>query len=147
MSRYIIDTDKHMSPFDGIVMTTLGGLEDADRALENAYQRGFEDGKAVNDKGCDGCKYAGKVVTGPPCITCCNSYRNQWTAKDDKIEVGDEVKWNSDLIVVTRLYEDGGFDWCDGISNDGRAFHILEKNARKTGRHFDIENTLEAMKA
>ena len=65
---------------------------------------------------------------------------------DDEIKVGDEVKWNSDLIVVTRLYEDGGFDWCDGISNDGRAFHILGKNVRKTGRHFDIESILEEMR-
>ena len=45
---------------------------------DTAYQRGFEYGKAVNDKGCEGCKYAGKVVTGPPCISCCNSYKNQW---------------------------------------------------------------------
>ena len=45
------------------------------------YQKGFEDGKAVNDKGCEGCEYAGKVVTGPPCISCCNSYKNQWQAK------------------------------------------------------------------
>ena len=66
---------------------------------------------------------------------------------EDEIRVGDEVKWNSDLIVVTRLYEDGSFDWCDGISNDGRAFHILEKNACKTGRHFDIASILEEMKA
>ena len=66
--------------------------------------------------------------------------------KQDKIEVGDEVKWNSDLIVVTRLYENGDFDWCDGIGNDGTAFHILEKNARKTGRHFDIASILEEMR-
>lgn len=66
---------------------------------------------------------------------------------EDEIMVGDEVKWNSDLITVTRLYDDGGLNWCDGIGNDGRAFHILEENVRKTGRHFDIEKILEAMKA
>ena len=117
-----------------------------DKAKDEAYQRGLEDGKAVNDRGCEGCEYAGKVVTGPPCISCCNSYKNQWTAKSDKIEVGDEVNWNSDVIVVTRLYKDGGFDWCDGISKDGRAFHVLAENVRKTGRHFDIASILEEMK-
>ncbi|MGF2525902.1 hypothetical protein ACQUW0_26605, partial [Ralstonia pseudosolanacearum] len=70
---------------------------------DTAYQRGFEYGKAVNDKGCEGCKYAGKVVTGPPCITCCNSYKNQWAAKDDKIEVGDEVEWTGDKYIVTYI--------------------------------------------
>lgn len=63
-----------------------------------------------------------------------------------EINVGDEVKWNSDLIVVTRLYKDGGFDWCDGISKDGRAFHVLEENVSKTGRHLDISKILEEMK-
>ena len=64
----------------------------------------------------------------------------------DRIEVGDEVKWNSDVIVITRVYEDGGFNWCDGISQDGRAFHVLAENVRKTGRHFDIGKILEEMK-
>lgn len=116
--------------------------QDFKKKLEAEYQRGFEDGKAVNDKGCEGCKYAVMGSDTTICAECCNAYHNQWTAKNDKIEVGDEVEWNSNLIVVTRLYEAGGFDWCDGIRNDGRVFHILEKNARKTGRHFDIQSIL-----
>ena len=47
-------------------------------------QKADEDGKAANDKGCEGCEYAGKVVTDLPCISCCNSYKNQWTAKEKK---------------------------------------------------------------
>ena len=62
---------------------------------------------------------------------------------DDEIKVGDEVKWNSDVIVVTRLYKDGGFDWCDGISKDGIAFHVLAENVCKTGKHIDIASILE----
>lgn len=68
--------------------------------------------------------------------------------QDNRIEVGDEVKWNSDIIVITRVYEDGGFNWCDGISQDGRAFHVLAENIRKTGRHYDhIGKLLEAIRA
>ena len=66
--------------------------------------------------------------------------------QDDKIEVGDEVKWHSNVVVVTRLYKDGVLDWCDGISKDGRAFHVLAENVRKTGRHFDIASILEDMR-
>ena len=118
----------------------FGSLQD------DAYQRGLEDGKWKSEDGCTGCKYEGKTGEHIPCDYCMNNFKNQWTAKSDKIEVGDEVKWNSDLIVVTRLYENGDFDWCDGIGNDGTAFHILEKNARKTGRHFDIKSILEDMR-
>ena len=62
-----------------------------------------------------------------------------------KIEVGNEVKWNSDVIVVTRLYKDGEHDWCDGIGKDGRAFHVLKENVTKTGRHFIIGSILKEM--
>ena len=65
---------------------------------------------------------------------------------DDEIKAGDEVRWGMDLIVVTRLHMDGGFKWCDGISRDGIAFHVLEENVSKTGRHFDIESILEDMR-
>ena len=33
--------------------------QDWKKKLEAEYQRGFEDGKAVNDKGCVGCKFDG----------------------------------------------------------------------------------------
>ena len=76
-----------------------------------------------------------------------NNYKNQWTAKkqDDEIKVGDEGRWGMDLIVITRLYMDGGFKWCDGISKNGIAFHVLKENVSKTNRHFDIESIMKAM--
>lgn len=113
---------------------------------DTAYQRGFEKGKDVRIKGCEGCMYQDTTIEHNPCNLCCNAFLNRWTAKDDKIEVGDEVKWNSDLIVIAKVYTDDGFDWCDGIGEDGRAFHILKENARKTGRHFDIQSILEGMR-
>ena len=114
---------------------------------ETAYQKGLEDGKAQSENGCEGCRYESRTSEENPCVDCSKNFDNHWMAKQtDKIKVGDEVEWDSDLIIVTRLYKDGGFDWCDGIGNDGRAFHILEMNAHKTGRHFDIGKILEEMK-
>ena len=130
-------------------LSTLEGLarKDIEERVDDAYQRGLEDGKAVNDKGCEGCKYADKVVTGPPCISCCNSYRNQWTAKDDKIEVGDEVRrksasTNESSGIVTKDWENSYFImWTDGSSGQWDKDRVI-----KTGRHFDIASILEAMK-
>ena len=74
MSRYIIDTDKYMSPFDGIIMTTVSGLEDADKEIDVAYQRGREEGNdigykdGVNDGRNDAWEAARKIIemTDPP---------------------------------------------------------------------------------
>ena len=145
MSRYIIDTDKHMSPFDGIVMTTLGGLENADRALEDAYQRGFEDGKAVNDKGCEECKYGGSPQGSSPCYNCSNYYRNNWTAKDDKIEVGDEVIFNSTMkCLVVKPESDESY--ASLIDSNGNHHSAENCDFKKAGRHFDIQSILEEMR-
>ena len=127
-------------------LSTLEGLarKDIEERVDDAYQRGLEDGKAVNDKGCEGCKYAGKVVTGPPCISCCNSYRNQWTAKDDKIEVGDEVEvLNSGNKYLIAWF--AGTSLC-GFAHDGVTCRLQPSDVRKTGRHFDIASILEAMR-
>lgn len=89
--RKQIENNKALKLAVGEINNHLSTLENLVRndiidQVDEAYQKGFEDGKAVNDKGCEGCKWAGKVVTGLPCITCCNSYKNQWQAKqtDDK---------------------------------------------------------------
>ena len=148
MSRYIIDTDKHMSQFDGIVMATVEGLEDADKEIDDAYQRGREEGKALSERGCEGCEYEGKTGTNPMCSVCSNNYKNYWTAKDDKIEVGDEVNWFGDCFVVTRIFQPHNMkEQCDGIDDDGCVYHdVLMDDLEKTGRHFDIASILEAMK-
>lgn len=163
--KYIIDTDDFKFTLKTIVVMGVAGcvsksvdvLEEltADYINEHygslqddAYKRGLEEGKAVNDKGCEGCKLQG--TDSNICDQCCNSYANQWKANDGKIEVGDEVVWTEDenaVIVVTNVYTDTNMEWCDGVCKDGKAYSILTKNARKTGRHFDIQSILEAMKA
>ena len=118
--------------------------QDFKKKLEAEYQRGFEDGKAVNDKGCEGCKYQANRELTCPCSECANNYKNQWTAKDDKIEVGDEViDKEGDKTIVTNIHG----DLFDGLCSDGSTMTdlFLDDN-RKTGRHFDIASILEEMK-
>ena len=118
---------------------------------DTAYKKGFEDGKAVHDKGCEGCKYAEMGSDTTICAECCNAYNNQWTAKDDKIEVGDEVEWDNDFtgdrFIVTRIYQPyGKKEQCDGIDDDGDVYRaVLIESLVKTGRHFDIQSILEEM--
>lgn len=141
------EINNHLSILEGLLRSER---DDVQKQVNDAYQRGLEDGKKVNEEGCVGCEYADKVVTGPPCITCCNSYRNQWTAKkqDDKIEVGDEVNWLGDCFIVTRIFQPHNMkEQCDGIDDDGCVYHdVLMDDLEKTGRHFDIEKILEEMR-
>ena len=112
---------------------------------DEAYQRGFEDGKAVHEKGCEGCKYANVAGTHEPCVRCSNSYGNQWTAKDDKIEVGDEVIYNGTTkCIVVRPEDDERY--ASLIDSDGTHYSADHRECKKTGRHFDIASILEAMK-
>lgn len=120
--------------------------------IHDAFLRGVEKGKAVNDKGCEGCMYQDNTIEHHPCGVCCNAYHNQWTAKDDKIEVGDEVEWDNDFtgdrFIVTRIYQPyGKKEQCDGIDDDGDVYRaVLIESLVKTGRHFDIASILEEMR-
>ena len=118
---------------------------------DDAYRRGFEDGKAVNDKGCVGCKWEGNGNDHSPCHYCCNCYSSQWQAKqtDDEIKVGDEVNWSSDCFIVTRIFQPRNMkEQCDGIDDDGCVYHdVLIDDLEKTGRHFDISSILKEMQS
>lgn len=116
--------------------------------LEAEYQRGFEDGKAVSDKGCKGCKYEGRDLSKLPCMVCSNSRKNCWTAKqtDDEIKVGDEVIYNNTMkCLVVRPETDERyaslFD-CNGIH-----YSADHRECKKTGRHFDIASILKEMQS
>ena len=128
--------------------------QDFKKKLEAEYQRGFEEGKALSDKGCEGCKYEGRELNKLPCMVCSNSRKNCWTAKqtDDEIKVGDEVEWDNDFtgdrFIVTRIYQPyGKKEQCDGIDDDGDVYRaVLIESLVKTGRHFDIASILEDMR-
>lgn len=119
----------------------FGSLQD------DAYKRGLEDGKAIHEKGCEGCKFEGTEIYHRPCCACRNVYPNQWTAKDDKIEVGDEVTHKSESVTWTAVVtkNDNGLLTLMG-SSGAIADDYDEKNFVKTGRHFDIAKILEEMK-
>ena len=144
------------------VWTTSNVLDDlelltADYINENfgdlqdtAYQKGFEDGvtKRTDGDACTGCKYTVMGSDTTICSECCNAYHNQWTAKDDRIEIGDEVNWLGDCFIVTRIFQPRNMkEQCDGIDDDGCVYRdVLMDDLEKTGRHFDIEKILEEMK-
>jgi len=128
-------------------LSTLENLvrNDITDQVDEAYQRGLEEGKAVNDKGCEGCKYSGTPQGDSPCFNCSNYYKNNWTAKDDKIEVGDEVEvLNSGSKYLIAWF--AGTSLC-GFAHDGVTCRLQPSDVRKTGRHFDIQKILEEMKA
>lgn len=180
MGKYIIDTDKWANLFEvqkvGVYgigndivtdektvwsrMFRLDELEElnSDYINENfgslqdeAYQKGFEDGKKSIDKGCEGCRYTSKKSHEEPCFSCTRNHMDQYEPmpkQDDRIEVGDEVIWTTDNItlIATSIYKVGSINWCDGVAKDGKVYSTLIENDRKTGKHFDIQSILDAMK-
>lgn len=114
----------------------FGSLQD------DAYKRGLEDGKAVNDKGCEGCLLQG---TGSNiCDQCCNSYANQWMARDNKIEVGDEVIYNQNKWIV--IAPETNERYASLFDSNGNHCSASSQECHKTGRHFDIAKILEDMR-
>ena len=114
---------------------------------DTAYQRGFEKGKDVRIKGCEGCMYQDTTIEHNPCNLCCNAFLNRWTAKDDKIEVGDEVETkDGKRFVVTTFGSSLDSEIAVGVCADGLGLGVDLKELRKTGRHFDIQKILEGMK-
>lgn len=117
---------------------------------DEAYKRGYEDGKDSAEKGCEGCKYESVKEGEPPCRACSKAYKNRYTPAphSDRIEVGDEVVWNDGTtLTVTRVYKLDDDEWCDGMDEDGRMYGVLKNNVRKTGKHYDIASILEAMRS
>ena len=145
ISVYSVSEDKKLM----VDFVALEELEDAQKEIDEAYQRGLEDGKEYREKGCEGCKWENKEYN--ICTTCRNSYKNLYERKDadGEIKVGDEVVWTGDedvVIVVTRVYTVNNIEWCDGVGRDGKVYQILTEHASKTGRHFDIDKILEEMR-
>ena len=114
------------------------------------YQRGFEDGKKSTEKGCDGCKYEWYGDTEDPCWHCRRCYKDKYepTLHSDRIEVGDEVNWDGDCFIVTKIFQPRNMkEQCDGLDDDGSVYHdILMEDLKKTGKHYDIASILEAMR-
>ena len=96
-----------------------------DKAYSDGYNKGFKNGKAVIDKGCDGCEC--ETHKDGTCIMCSNNYMNLWKEKDDKIEIGDEVKSLADsrsalegLLIWIVTFIDKGSHYCQGIDTEDK---------------------------
>ena len=112
---------------------------------DEAYQRGFEDGRWKAEDGCTGCKYEGNTGEHLPCEYCMNNFKNQWTAKQtDHIEVGDEVISDTGTKFIVTAFTTS--DSVCGFSERGLGcFNTIDK-LKKTGKHYDIAPILEAMR-
>lgn len=141
ISVYSVSEDKKLM----VDFVALEELEDAQKEIDEAYQRGLEVGKAQSERGCDGCRFDGTRCTA--CENCCNSHMNHWTAKDDEINVGDVVEWDGTPLIVTRIFKPyNQKEQCDGIDEDGSAYAaLLTESLTKTGRHFDIGDLLKGV--
>lgn len=116
---------------------------------DEAYQKGFEDGKNSIDMGCEGCRYSLRFAKDEPCKSCSNCYKSKYEPmpkEDDSIKVGDEVVTRGvipgNTFLVTKVTESSVY----GISNDGSWNFYNKDSATKTGKHYDIQSILEAMK-
>ena len=163
MSKYIIELDYDLQRVVGVgVKQGTVWVKDYDvddleelcadyinehygQLQDEAYKRGFEDGKKVIHKGCEGCRYSGTPQGNSPCFSCSNYYSNNWQKQDDKINVGDEVDWIGDKFIVTRIFQPyDKAEECDGVDMDGCTYHdVIMSGLTKTGRHVDITDMLK----
>ena len=130
------------------------GLEDGKKAFDlldaerdSEYQRGYEDGKNSTEKGCEGCKYESRTAIEEPCKYCSNCHTSKYTPMpkhSDRIEVGDEVTthWAKGIATVA----DYGNDIFYVMFSDGSCGKREVNTLKKTGKHYDIQSILEAMR-
>lgn len=133
------EINNHLSILEGLLRNER---DDVQKQVNDAYQRGLEDGKAQSEGGCEGCRFEGTICTA--CENCCNSHMNHWTAKDDKIKVGDEVIYNEHKFIVFATETEECYASLFDVN--GRHASASQRECKKTGRHFDIASILEAMK-
>ena len=119
---------------------------------DEAYQRGLEDGKWKAEDGCDGCKYYEDTSLTNPCSECSRGCVDHYkpASDPDRIEVGDIVERYIDGKLDSKgiyLEEDDGYWRC--LFNTGAVlmtFAYPKGQFKKTGKHYDIQSILEAMR-
>ena len=118
------------------------------------YRKGLEDGKKSIDNGCNGCKYEDQHGYDEPCNKCMHSHASHYTPmpkQDDSIKVGDIVERYIDGKLDSKgiyLQEEGGYWRC--LFDTGAVlmtFAYPKGQFKKTGKHYDIQSILEAMRA
>ena len=131
------------------------GRNEAWKAVKKIYLS-IDDGGLHSDevKKIFGIEYCYDIMTkfsASEAIAKIKAYEEQKKQEEDKIEVGDEVRWlkNTDYVgIVTYVDYQNNMIWIMG--HDGRHFiggsHEIEKY-EKTGRHFsDMDELIKKMK-
>ncbi len=121
------------------------GMLFKEEKIHDAFLRGVEKGKAVNDKGCEGCKY--EEVRDERCRCCTNFYCNQWTAKDDKFELGDEIIDSNGVKGCVVSNDNEGYDTMYALFDGFRVpQYVTQSKYHKTGKRYDIDKILDEIK-
>jgi hypothetical protein len=116
---------------------------------DEAYLRGFKDSKKCLANGCVGCQYEGDESRVNPCCECARVCDDHYIPKrSDRIEVGDEVTHKSDSVVwkAVCIRIDGDRRHMNLMGYTGAVGYYPVDDFKKTGKHYDIQSILEAMR-
>ena len=125
----------------------FGSLQDDayERGHGVGYQKGFDDGKAVHDKGCEGCKYQANRELTCPCSECANNYKNYWT-KEEFVR-GDVVVDEDGARGIVVSSENNESNLLYVLFKGYRVPQsVVRKHYKKTGEHYDIDKFLDEIK-
>jgi len=177
--RYILETSDNcqritlIGDCDGCVVMmdkAVDKLQDADKAIEEAYlqgkhdaeqdiasaaydeayQKGLCDGTARNENGCVGCRYDDGTIEHSPCNYCCNAYSNQWQAKSksNKFKIGEEVITPNNkraIVIDVDVIEETNATIVKVLKGTYTWWYKISE-LTKTGRYFpQIEELFKAM--
>ena len=169
MSKYIIDTGDYLFTTDGVLVVgfdcdnkpatfynSLDNLEELNSDYINehfgelqdeAYKKGYEDGKKSTERGCEGCKYHEDTSLTNPCSECTRAWKDHYTPTphSDRIEVGDEVIYNGTTRCVVIVPETDK-RYASILDCNGIHYSADHRELKKTGKHYDIASILEAMR-
>ena len=119
---------------------------------DEAYRKGFEDGKWKAEDGCDGCKYYEDTSLTNPCSECSRGCVDHYkpASDPDRIEVGDIVdRYLNGKFDGRGIYLGGNGDFWDCLFWKNALPITLafpKEQFKKTGKHYDIASILEAMR-
>ncbi len=117
---------------------------DLEQVRKEAYEQGLSDAEERKAT-CQYCEHEYLDDTEEPCNKCCNAYMNKYKpkAKEEQIQVGDEVINQNKTAVVTEITD----RYTRIMYSDGSGYALFAKGLTKTGRHFpEIAEVLAKMK-
>lgn len=143
---------KNLGLIDECINDVKNALVDISKAykeeqknIDEAYQRGFEKGKDVRIKGCEGCMYQDTTIEHNPCNLCCNAFLNRWTAKE--FVRGDVIVDEDGTRGIVVSSENNESNLLYVLFKGYRVPQsVVRKHYKKTGEHYDIDKFLDEIK-